>query len=182
MKYTKFKKGAPNVPARSRSGKGTGNARTTPVESVNVPYVPYVPEKVIDTYTPPCVCVDIGDEKNTHHTKRCKGGVLVSKTGNAGTLGDSQVVERVPGTGNNRERKQGQTGNVGTETENTPQNVPQPDAQTADPTLFLDQIITQPQMDTLQARGRAEGFGVWGQWMTDEWPCEWRVVKVEVAA
>lgn len=52
------------------------------------------------------------------------------------------------------------------------------DARTAPPEAFLGRVISQTDMDVLLERGRAEGFGMQGQWQSEEYPCDWRVVRV----
>jgi hypothetical protein len=47
-----------------------------------------------------------------------------------------------------------------------------------DPRSLLGQVISQAQMDELLDRGLVEGFGVQGEWQSDEYPCEWKLVRV----
>lgn len=109
MKYRKF---VPDVPGHVPATDDTGNMQNTPVKVALVPDVPDVPVQSRDTYTT-TVCGECGDsEGHTHHTKVCKGGVLVSGTGNTGTKSFLQVVELVPGDIDDREQNREQTGNM----------------------------------------------------------------------
>lgn len=47
-----------------------------------------------------------------------------------------------------------------------------------EPSLYLGRIITQREMNILLDRGRCEGFGIQGEWQSDDYPCDWKVVKV----
>lgn len=96
------------------------------------------------------------------------------KSGNIGNTGNAQVVELLPVEAKEPVTAVTETGNkIVTYAAEAGLN-PHSD----DPYRFLGYIVTQRQMNKLLDRGRREGFGVQGSAQTNEWPCDWRIVRV----